>query len=152
MCLLNKSNYFPPAKEHCVHWCEFDCLMLGFMSMTQANVQAPGWHRRYSEVSYWSLCASLALLSSDWKRWASTLLLTSNQGSLPFHSHCLSMLIFFPLFSVFDSSYTHVHIRHLFRLKEPGFQEWSSMDLLDLSSSRNLPSIDANTAKYNEIE
>lgn len=51
MCLLQKSNYFPPAQDHFVHSGEFDCLMLGFMSMTQANVQAFNQHRSYSEVS-----------------------------------------------------------------------------------------------------
>lgn len=47
----DKSNYYPPAEDHFVHRGEFDCLMLGFMSMTRANVQAPGWHGGLSEVS-----------------------------------------------------------------------------------------------------
>lgn len=51
MCLLRKSNYFPPAEDHFVHWGEFDCLMLGFMSMTRANVRTPGRHWSRGEVS-----------------------------------------------------------------------------------------------------
>jgi len=44
MCLLGKSNYFPAGKDHFVHWTEFDCIMLGFMSVIRANVKAPGWN------------------------------------------------------------------------------------------------------------
>lgn len=51
MCLLRKSNCSPPAQDHFVHSGGFGCLMLGFMSMTQANVQAFSWHKCYSEVS-----------------------------------------------------------------------------------------------------
>lgn len=50
MCLWGKSNYFQAAKDHPVHWGEFDCLMLGLLSMTQANVSAPVWNKNYREV------------------------------------------------------------------------------------------------------
>lgn len=55
MCLLKKSNNFPPAQDYFVHSGEVDGLMLGSMSVTQVNVQVSSWHKSRSEVSQGSL-------------------------------------------------------------------------------------------------
>lgn len=92
-------------------------------------------------------CASLVLLSSDWRRWASALLYTSDQGSLPLHSHCLSILsFFFPVsFSLIHIQY--IHISHLNSKWNKSRNVLNGFISLVIYTVHNLLSIAANTMK-----